>query len=654
MFVPTTRLRWATALLALLLPFSISADSSPQQAAAQAWTGTITVDEDAAGNWAPGGPGRPSLGFTGHMSSTYTLQGDGTVTWTGSLNNSIDMGGYYTIPTRGSGSGVGTSSVEFTGDGWDIGVESDDDFVTHTDYSAQDRVMATQVFGFLVEIAKALGQNVDLNATHIEEGRQGPAPAAVTVPGAENASTLTGSKTVTIPDASRIGGFPGVPQTITVRWNLRKAPVTPHVKIYGPECGCLDSDATEKSVHFIAGAAPAGGEFSEFVVKSKGRMPEIVSNNGGEHPSLDLTGTKETGEVTLTIVYTRNGVRMTSAPFVMNFCAIDKIALKDDDHDLAFGLDGRLIVDATAKLWRGGRPVPGELEWEIDRMSEPTSLEAEPSSRAGDHITFTYVHMPRRNADFGRKTLTAKTKGACACQRKETIRAFYPDLDSNHPDDASPNWYYYWKQTPAVPPLARAWLTYQDSIDDPYQPGHPIARYDHATQKILISSLVFGPSSCRDEVTPGTDAKTGRHAQGIDCFAETVRHELQHRTDAIDWWGSPAGPYGVSLPDWFLNDWDHDLVPNEVETLLAGCKPGTKIDLAVDVLKLLTLAEKNDLIERGKRTWFTCAQRPFQDATDAEINAYWKGWTWPIGSVDADDWSCGDLSKQWKGKKCGQ
>ncbi len=63
---------------------------------------------------------------------------------------------------------------------------------------------------------------------------------------------------------------------------------------------------------------------------------------------------------------------------------------------------------------------------------------------------------------------------------------------------------------------------------------------------------------------------------------------------------------------------------------------------------------QNDLIERGKRTWFTCQKRPFIDVSDAEIDAYEQGWTWPVGSVDREDWSCGDLSKQWSGKKCGR
>ena len=41
-------------------------------------------------------------------------------------------------------------------------------------------------------------------------------------------------------------------------------------------------------------------------------------------------------------------------------------------------------------------------------------------------------------------------------------------------------------------------------------------------------------------------------------------------------------------------------------------------------------------------------------ATDAEINAYWVGWSWRLGSVNASDWSCGPLAKQWKGRACGR
>jgi len=605
---------------------------------ATAWTGTIIVERRATGSLRASADA--TIGFTGRKVVTYTLNGDGTASWQATFSNNTDMAGYYGIPSTGGGSGVGFGGAGFNGQGWDISVEADDDMPIVTDYTAQDRVIATRTFiAGLIEIARAMGQPIPPLGAHLEDGRTGVPGAMVPSRGAANASSLSGSVSETINSAQDIGGPPMVPMTITVTWNLKKTPVRPHVTIYGPECGCLDPDATEKTLHFIAGASPTGGEFSEFIVSANGTAPEVVSNNGGDRPSLDITGTKDTGTVTLKIRYTRNGVRRESAPFTVDFCAIEKIELADgNEHDIGFDLDGKLLVDAKAKAWRGGKEISTELEWDLEQMGAPTSLSADPSTRKTDHIKFTYETMPKQNSDFGGKKLTAKTSGKCDCKREETIRTFFPDVDSNHPDDSTPNWYYYWKQTAAAPGDARAIMSYQRVVTDPDMTGTPIAKYDQATGRLLLSDLVFGRNACRDEVSADTHAPTGRHAEGIDCFAETVRHEMQHRTDAIDWWGSPSGPYSVTLPEWLLRDWDHDLVPNTVEENLAGCKPGTWAPT-------LTL---------GRGTWFTCERRPFQDATDAEINAYYQGWTWPIGSVDGEDWSCGDLSKQWTGKKCGR
>jgi hypothetical protein len=202
-----------------------------------------------------------------------------------------------------------------------------------------------------------------------------------------------------------------------------------------------------------------------------------------------------------------------------------------------------------------------------------------------------------------------------------------------------------------VPAEARPMLEYSQNVSDPNMPGQAIARYDQQSQKILISDAVFGAKACRGEVDEHR-VPTGRQDEGIDCFGNTVRHELQHRTDAITWWGGPGGPYAVNLLEWFLEDWDHDQVPNTVEESLAECKPGEWTSAPIDLAKVLTM--QDELIERGKRTWFTCKQRPFGDASDAEINAYRQGWTFPVGSVDSEDWSCGELSKQWSGKKCGR
>ena len=152
-----------------------------------------------------------------------------------------------------------------------------------------------------------------------------------------------------------------------------------------------------------------------------------------------------------------------------------------------------------------------------------------------------------------------------------------------------------------------------------------LARWDLEHGVLLVSDRLLEPEACQAAVDETPEHRpTGREeADGIDCFAETLRHELQHRTDAIEWWGSPRGPYG-RFDSGLLTDVDADNVPGVTELLL-GCNPFSK---------------------------FSCEARPFENVTDAEIRAYYTGWEWLLGSVNAEDWSCGPKSKQWQGSKC--
>lgn len=156
-----------------------------------------------------------------------------------------------------------------------------------------------------------------------------------------------------------------------------------------------------------------------------------------------------------------------------------------------------------------------------------------------------------------------------------------------------------------------------------------VGRYDHETETIQLSDGVIRDDGCRDAVEPAPPhPPTGRPAArtGDRLLRRDVRHELQHRTDAIEWWGSPRGAYRDSSGGLF-SDPDGDHVPSAVESTLAGCS---------------SFGQKS------------CDARPFDDVTDSEIRAYYSGWQWPLGSVDRDDWSCGDKSKQWHGKSCPQ
>jgi hypothetical protein len=90
-------------------------------------------------------------------------------------------------------------------------------------------------------------------------------------------------------------------------------------------------------------------------------------------------------------------------------------------------------------------------------------------------------------------------------------------------------------------------------------------------------------------------------------------------------WGSLAG-YTTAVAQGLFSDPDLDQVPNWVELAEPGCSPVSS---------------------------HSCTARPFAEVGDAEMNAYWTGWTWALGSANSEDWSCGAFAKQFHGKKCG-
>ena len=152
-------------------------------------------------------------------------------------------------------------------------------------------------------------------------------------------------------------------------------------------------------------------------------------------------------------------------------------------------------------------------------------------------------------------------------------------------------------------------------------PSEVAALYDEETDLVLIRDQTF-THSCRPRVDQTTRRPTGVTSDGIDCFGETLRHEWQHRTDWKAWWPPSALlPKGYSI----LEDPDLDGVPSSVENAEPGC---------------------SNLSKRS------CTGRPFPDVSDREIYAYYAGWTWPYGSANREDWSCGTRGKQWGGSSC--
>ena len=121
------------------------------------------------------------------------------------------------------------------------------------------------------------------------------------------------------------------------------------------------------------------------------------------------------------------------------------------------GYSNRLVLELEA------RTVPesyaDSVEWTVPEVegSKRTIVPASASSTPkGRKLTIVYKGLPEDNNEFGRKTVRAVLKvGSCTLEKKREVQFFYPRDEKNNPEGKYPNWYYYWKQTPAARPFGQ-------------------------------------------------------------------------------------------------------------------------------------------------------------------------------------------------------
>jgi hypothetical protein len=136
--------------------------------------------------------------------------------------------------------------------------------------------------------------------------------------------------------------------------------------------------------------------------------------------------------------------------------------------------------------------------------------------------------------------------------KSEDFKLFFSRDDSD--DGKVPNWFRYWNQIAGVgSPIAR----YDPSIRDPKTGGLRYGEYTYGSPTILIGDL---------SRMSFINSETGH--VGIDCFAETVIHELIHKSNYDKWWVKTK----YSIGNGPNQDADGDLIPNSVETAM-GLNP---------------------------------------------------------------------------------
>jgi len=298
-------------------------------------------------------------------------------------------------------------------------------------------------------------------------------------------------------------------------------------------------------------------------------------------------------------------------------CRVESLTITspDPDYQVSFDDSPRGFLKLTAQAEALPSSCDQPLDWSIESLGS-VSAKVEPGGDAGENgVTFTYYGLPDRNEDFGPTRITVRAGGR---QDTLSVEIFFDPTSVNHPGrDSAPNWFHYWGQT-----LAGGGQTVKytpERISETEEGVSVQGQYDYAEDIVYLTDRAFG-SSC----APRTPSYGGGESKGIDCFAELVRHESQHKKDRHAWWGAfnPKAAKDQNLPEYMAEyDADADLVPNRVEEELSD--------------------------SRGCNwMWrWSCAGRP-EGKIDLEMNAYGAGWSWIRGGADREDWSwCG---KQWQ------
>lgn len=311
------------------------AQQAPPAGRQDGWRGTIQVTRTGSTSETLSDGKRVTS--TARQTINYTVRSDGSASYVASHDETMTITGEYsaTVHITGHGDGDTVAGVDFLDPDpiarrvlginrqWDL-VAGDGSIELFWDVPNED---AFQGGG------RPFGLEFRMQDSREERELHG---AEALVSAAPDAKTLNGAST----SSNYYSVFWPTMMNQTVTYNLTRGPIDPTPKpvIHGPACGCLDSESPEKTpLKFIATSSRSGGEFTEFVVKSTGKMPEITTNDGGASASLELVGSKDTGQVTLTIQYVKDGRRYDAPPFTVEFCTVGKIELDDNERDLSFG-----------------------------------------------------------------------------------------------------------------------------------------------------------------------------------------------------------------------------------------------------------------------------------------------------------------------------
>ncbi len=127
----------------------------------------------------------------------------------------------------------------------------------------------------------------------------------------------------------------------------------------------------------------------------------------------------------------------------------DEYLMSEHSNKLILELEAKTVPERYAD----------SVEWTIPEIEGSIRTIAPPSSSLkpkGRKLTVVYKGLPEDNNEFGRKTVKAALKvDSCRIEKTSEVQFFYPRDEKNNPEGKYPNWFFYWKQTPAARPFGQ-------------------------------------------------------------------------------------------------------------------------------------------------------------------------------------------------------
>jgi hypothetical protein len=230
------------------------------------------------------------------------------------------------------------------------------------------------------------------------------------------------------------------------------------------------------------------------------------------------------------------------------------------------GSPGQLTFNLTAKA--SPAKYGQAITWTMPQMDSATQIQLKPKNRRGPHLSVTLKGLPDVVSGLGAKVFVASVNDKdCHASATRTVKLFFPRDAKNNPKGKHPNWFYYWKQTPAGRPKGQiVALDYGGKTVDLcatagvtgiYHPkfGYKVLQICDLSNLTQPFELVF-PLLDRN----GPKKYMGmRKVRNIDTFAAAVLHEFEHFLHDHNW-------YSKILPQNLPKmDKDKDGLPDHLE-----------------------------------------------------------------------------------------